>query len=289
MTTHHLAFTLLELLVVIAIIGILAALLLSALSKAKEKAQGIQCVNNLHQIALGMTMYNGDNQGLFPLNLNASLDGDQTKNWAAGMMDYGDPNQNTNSALLVDSKYSQLAPYVSNPKVYKCPADQSTQSPHRRGPPRVRSYALSGAIGCQNLAGDPRGGPGMDLQRFPPPSPATRWLVYTKESQMTGGLGPAEIWVLADEHPDAIDDGVFGSVMASADSSTWIWWQDVPAKWHNNGCTFSFGDGHAEIHHWLHPRLIPNVAYTGNLCSVGSSVEDPDVRWVSAHTTVPIP
>ncbi len=64
--TSNCAFTLIELLVAIAIIAILAALLLSALSTAKQHAWTAKCNSNLHQIGLGMRMYANDNNEFYP-------------------------------------------------------------------------------------------------------------------------------------------------------------------------------------------------------------------------------
>jgi prepilin-type N-terminal cleavage/methylation domain-containing protein/prepilin-type processing-associated H-X9-DG protein len=288
-------FTLIELLVVIAIIAILAAMLLSVLAKAKQTAQGIQCMSNTRQLTLGWLMFAGDNGGIFCLNAGTGdvappCSGDTAANgtnWVAGIMTYttatgeSGNTDGTNWAVLVDPNHSQLAAYVQAPAVYRCPADQSKMN-GLTGPPRVRSYAMSCAVGTTNLAGAPRD-EGWLVNA--PDNAAGPWQIYSKENQMRGCLGPADIWVLLDEHPDTIDDGLFTLAMHTSGAGTS--WSEEPAKYHNNACGFSFADGHSEIHHWLNPAHISEVTgifqhFTGSgMPGVGNM----DVFWLDRHTT----
>jgi prepilin-type processing-associated H-X9-DG protein len=118
----------------------------------------------------------------------------------------------------------------------------------------------------------------------------TIYTIYTKENQMRGALGPSDIFVLVDEHPDSIDDGVFAVYMGALINGNFLNSQAVfvnmPAKWHNNSCGFAFADGHSEIHRWRYPGLIPDPTYNEYIGD--TAIPDQDAIWLFQHTSVPV-
>jgi prepilin-type N-terminal cleavage/methylation domain-containing protein/prepilin-type processing-associated H-X9-DG protein len=268
------AFTLIELLVVIAIIAILAAMLLPALGKAKEKAQGAWCMNNTKQLMIAWRMYADDNRD----RLTGADAGGSGPAWVTGFMDFS--SNPINWDVDNDITKSPLWPYCGkSAAIFKCPADHSTVLNNvGKRVPRVRSMSLNGYMGGE----DPTSLTGVLPGIF---------RVFAKWTDITQ---PSKMMTFLDEREDSINNGWFGVNMSGmphggtpASPASFAFF-DFPAFYHNRAAGIAFADGHSEIHRWLDGRTMKPIGTVSIVMLPGTpSPNNSDVAWINDHATVP--
>ena len=224
-------FTLIELLVVIAIIAILAAMLLPALSKAKEKVVTVACLNHLKQLTICAHLYAGDNEDrIIPnylTNPKAWVDGD-----VRGLPDAINESKIRNSVLF---------PYNRTVDIYRCPADKLPVN--GTSMQRVRSFSLNCMMGKNAEPGmfDPAWirGPFRENVKFTDvknPGPST-----------------ASFFIDEQSHPEAakcsINDGYIGIDYGKKGPV----WPDLTGSRHGNFGLWSAADGRAQKWVWKEP------------------------------------
>lgn len=275
------AFTLLELLMVISIIALLSALLLPALSTAKEKGRRAACLSNLRQVAIATRLYMDDHEGsMFHHHEGWVLDDgtqvDTLPKTAAGCSGGGAGGSQAEKPWVI-----LLQPYLQSRQVAFCPSDRSTRSRYLAS----QLTAYNGGIESSGQNPPPRSelaiarSEGLTLQSYLLNSIFTHKCArYAVEGALSGfatdtaiaSLSNPNVIQFAERNSEALDsseNGEYGNV-GQDDYDAWVG-ESALVQWgagrfgdqgwirynrHQNAANYIYADGHAETLRWRDAR-----------------------------------
>jgi len=250
-------------LVVIAIIAVLAALLLPALGRAKERARLTQCVSNFRQLQTAWQLYGNDHADQAVLaptpGWEAGIEaGELVPAWTAGLLSYQPNNfDNFNTAYLLSEKYSAFAEYIKVSTIYRCPSDRSTALWNGQPRLRIRSYSYN-----------------VDWFRSDNVNAArVRGFVLIPQVK-----NASLAMTFIEEHEDSL---AYASFLLPTQIGSAGLVAATPAGRHNNACAIAFADGHVETKRWVDPRTVPPVQGRFQPYPSAALENNPDAIWLA--------